>query len=526
MHLLLHARSASRVQRDFAHLLERMRQRLYPESMQVLAYYWLRTLRAERYQAVEWKTLDRLLQQAEGDECGLAAPAIQSIVELRQWVQQVRQTNHQPSARSSDLVAATREVSSEALVPYLFRLLNEWLPIEVARLLVDEPAEEPEDSGIPVLVVARAIERLLLREHLSYSTLEAMLFPGPLSPRHFYPADAEVLQDVVLFLLGRTEAPAPAKLPAALLCVAPDAPLSLAYAEAVGGAVLTVASSGSEELQVSIPRSQAAELLKADHLRITSTVVTMDGQLWQADKLQSGEQDSIVYLPAGRLRIDYSEDHARIVLPWPETHAQWSGPVSFAGRLVMFGREWHISYWEQNAQGTLLHLVFVASLPITALTPDAETRLSRSHPAEIDMAWTALERALASAWARRNLEPLEQLRRAELVPLGRALFGLCESLLTQHARSIDAIETRLKGVRYLIAGSAYGPVPWRILPAAMRKILSADRIYWPLADLFHETFEGLPEVGGDRAALDRWSSGSLRWLRVLRPGSNSPSRAA
>jgi len=490
---------ASRVERDFDCLLERMRQRLYPESMQVLTSYWLRTIRAEDYQQTEWSALDRALQQTIAGDRTLTARAVHTIASLRDWIQTIRHIHHQPSPRSS--FGPARQVSSDSLVPYLFRLLNEWLPVEVAHLLVEDD-ERFNEPGIPVAVVARAIERLLAREHLSPATLESMLLPGILSPRLVYPADTEILQDVILFLLGRTNAPAPAKLPAALMCVAPDAPLSLAYADAVTGAVLTAGSSGAAELRVSIPRSQAIELLKTDHVRITSAVVTMDGQLWQADKLQRGERDFIVYRPAGRLRIDYSADHALMVLPWPETREHWTGSVSFSGRLEMFGREWRISHWEQIAEGALLHLEFVAPLPLAALAPGAETRLFRSHPAEIDMAWTALERALAASFDRRSLEPMEQLHRAELAPLGRALFGLAESVITRRSRSTDVMDTRLEGIRYLSAAlfPIYGPIPWRILPAAVRKTLIANRMYHPFAHRFHEVFEGLPEGWGESGA--------------------------
>ncbi len=477
----------SRVERDFDCLLQRMRQRLYPESMQVLTSYWLRTVRAGAYQAAEWRALDHLFQQAIADPRTLATPAVQSLATLREWIGQIRHIDRQPSLRSQPSFGPARQVSSDSLVPYLFRLLNEWLPVEVAHLLVNATEEGPTQSGIPVVVVARAVERLLLREHLSRATLESMLFPGLLSPRFFYPADSEILQDVVLFLLGQTGAPAPARMPAALLCVSPDAPLSLPYSEAVSGAVLTAGSSGAEELHVSIPRAQALELLKTDHVRFTSAVVTMDGQLWQADKLQTGERDSIVYRPAGRLRIDYSSDHARMVLPWSETRGHWSGPVAFTDRLAMFGREWHISHWEQDTERTLLHLVFVAFLP--------RTRLARSYPAEIDMAWAALERALAESLVRRNLEPMDQLRRPELVPLGCALFGLAESVMSWRARSRNALDTRLRGIRYLSAGlfPTYGPIPWRILPERVRRALLASRIYDPLVQ---ETFQGLPEGRG------------------------------
>ena len=497
----------ARVRRDFDCLMERMHRRLYPETVHVLAFYWLKTIGLQRYQPAEWDALDQLLQEAAAGQSISVPQAVQCIADLREWIPQFRHGNGQPSRQP--MTEPTREVNSNALPLYLFRLLNEWLPVEVAHLLVSEPPERSDESGNPVIVVARAIERLLLREHLSRATQESMLLPGLLSPRFVYPADFEILQDVLLFVLGRTGASAPAKLPAALLWVAADAPLSLAYSDAVRAAILTA---GPSELHVPIPPSQATELVKKDHVRITSALVTSDGQLWHADRLQRDEQDSIIYRPAGQLRIDYSRDHARMTLPWPESRQRWSGTVSFSNRLEVFGHAWHISHWEQDSERTLLHLEFVDSLPMTAIEPGAKDRLRRSHPAAIDMAWAALERALAASMIQRNLEPVEQLRRAELVPLGRALFGLAETLMTRRLRTLDGIDRRLKGIRYLSAEllPVYGPVPWRILPEAVRRILLGAGIYGSVADLLHEVFEGLPEGQADRVPPGRYSNGPSR----------------
>jgi hypothetical protein len=522
----------SRIDRDFDCLRQRLCQRLYPETAQVLALYWLKTICGKGYQQTEWKRLDSLLQEAPPGGGVPTAAVTASIAALRGWIEQTRQMGAQRSLFAHPTAGSTRRVGPDTLVPYVFRLLNEWLPVEIARLLVDKPEERSEESGIPMLVTARAIERLLLREHLSRTTLESMLTPALLSPRLVYPADFEILQDVVLFLLGRTDAPpAPAKLPAVLLCVSPDSPFPLAYAEAVGRASLSAGPSGAEELHVPIPPSQAAELLKVDHLRITSAVVTMDGQLWLADRLQRAERDTILYRAAGRLRIDCSGEHARMVLPWHEVRWRWSGPVSFTDRLEMFGREWHISRWEQDGERTSLHLVFVASLPMAAIEAGAHARLRRSHPAAVDMAWAAMERALTASLARHSPEPVEQLRRNELIPLGRALLGLVESATNRRLRKTDAIETRVQGIRYLSADllPEYGQVPWRVLPEAVRKILLADCAHRPGAALFREVFEGLPESWGTRGPAEWWPAGSLKRLlngRALRSGTNSPSRAA
>src|SRR5262249_9009764 len=130
---------------------------------------------------------------------------------------------------------------------------------------------------------------------------------------------------------------------------------------------------------------------------------------------------------------------------------RWSGAVSFTNRMEMYGREWHISHWEQDIERTLLHLVFVATLPMTAIEPGAKSRLHRSRPAAIDMAWAALESALANSLVRRSREPVEQLRRDELVPLGRSLFGLAESVMTRRTRKLEVIDIYLKGIRCLSA---------------------------------------------------------------------------
>src|SRR6185437_14680797 len=115
-----------------------------------------------------------------------------------------------------------------------------------------------------------------------------------------------------------------------------------------------------DELHVPIAPEQTFEALAGDRIRITSRVVTMDGRWWDADKLRGGsEQNTIIYRPAAsRVRIDYSEDHARIRIPWPEPRYRFSGTTHFGPLMEMFGREWHISQWEQDAEHTWVELVF------------------------------------------------------------------------------------------------------------------------------------------------------------------------
>lgn len=461
-----------------------MRRRLYPETAQALAFYWLKTVYAAGYQREEWLALDGLLQQSVTDD---------AVVYLQGRIRGL--LNGGSAASSHAGTADSRGTPGpDILVPYVVRLLNEWLPLEVARLLVPEPEEENrQEAGIPSIAIGRAIERLLLRERLSPATLEAILHLGLFTPQFVYPADLEILRDVILFLLGRTEASTAPVLPAMLLSVAPGAPLAFNYGDAVQHAFLADGAEG-EELRVPITSDQAMHILTGDHVRITSVVVTMDGRWWQAGKLGSGEDNTVSYRPMGRLGIDYSADHARLRVPWPEERQSWPGLVSLGAPLDIFGRRWRVAQWEQDAEHAWLNLVFADALPATAIAPDAEPHLRRSKPASVDMAWTSLEDALAAAVAQNHRDPIEQLRRGELVPLGRALFALTESLMNRRSQKPEAIEARLRAVTYHSAEleESYGHIPWRVLPQAARKALLQRRLYVPLEGQIHGVFEGLP----------------------------------
>jgi hypothetical protein len=466
-----------------------MRSRRYAETLPVLVFYWFRTVLGQGYSRREWKALGDLIagfpaQNPEWDS---------AILALRTRFQQA-EVPPAPSEKSSVLESARSHLSNDVLAPYITRLLNEWLPVEVAHLLVDEPGDSSlESEGMPVFTVARGMERLLVRERLSGGTLEALLQPGLLSPALVYPADAEILQDVVLFLLGKTEGPGLPILPALLLCVPPDSPLRADYGQAVAQARM-VNLAGTEELHVPISKAQAGELLRDDRLHLGSILATMDGGWWQADRLLEDEkQDLIVYCPGGRLTIQYSGDHARLQIPWPEMRNGWSGPVSLHHIFEIFGRQWGIERWEQDPQQTRLHLVFLGTLPVSKILPLAPTGLRRSRPAAVDMAWASLENALARSFALGILEPMEQLRHPDLIPVGRALYALAESAVSHRLRDREILTKHLRAIEYLQAElvPSYGRVPWRILPETVRKRLLANRSQ---RDLWAPVFEGFPVV--------------------------------
>jgi hypothetical protein len=472
-----------------------MRQRLYPETLPVLASYWLKTVYAGGYNRKWWKELNELLKQVVREQIP-DAPSRKALAEIQTWIQQVFLTGKAPGALPPRVEPYRATLKPERLAPYISRLLNEWLPAEVARLLVNE--NEPaiaQDGGIPVLAVGRALERLLVRERLSPGTLEMLLQSEILSPQSVYPADVEMLRDVVLALLGRTSAPPLPVMPATVLAVAAGSPLPPDYREEVRHACLVQCGEG-EEVHVPIAAAQALEILKGNPVRIGSIIVTMDGRWWESEILQSGDRNLVVYKPGGRLRIDYSADHAKLDVPSPDTQLRWCGGVHFRDPFQIFGREWHASSWETDGERTWLHLVFSRAVPMAEISPPADTCSPRSRPASIDMAWAALENALAASIRQTSREPIEQLRCSDLIPLGRAIFGLVESGKNRRLAKRETLATQLRAIRYFQAevSSAYGRIPWRILPAPVQGAFLKRRSDPALLELLDEVFDALPEV--------------------------------
>ena len=482
-------------QNDLEALLVRMRHRLYPETIPVLASYWLKSVYACGHKRGWWRELSELLEQALREEF-LNSPAREALIEIQTWIQRnILLNGKMPGPVPQRLQPFRSSLRPERLAPYIGRLLNQWLSGEIARLLVDESESAiPSEDGIPVLAVGRALERLLVRERLSPGSLEMLLQPELLSPEYVYPADAEILRDVVLALLGRTQAPKPLVMPATVLSVAAGSSLPANYREAVHNASY-IQRQESEQIRVPIAAAEALEILQGDPVRIGSIIVTMDGRWWESETLESGDQYSVVYKPGGRLRIDYSGDHAKLDVPCPNTRLDWSGVVRFQDPFEIFGREWKVSSWETEGDRSWLHLVFSRALPIAEIAPTADSCFRRSRPASVDMAWAALENALAAAMFEKSREPIEQLRRSEFIPLGRAIYGLAESMKDRRLLTHETIEMQLRGIQYLQSEVSLqnGRVPWRILPARIQEGFLKRRSEPVFAELLRQVFDELPE---------------------------------
>ena len=490
----------SRAESSLESLLGRMRQRLYPETLPALASFWLRTVCSHNHNKPWWVELSSAIEQAIREE-RLDDFGRDVLVSVQDWIQRTILVGAGTTpVHRKDPGPPFRTVPAEHLASYVTRLLNEWLPAEVARLLLNESDYGlPLDGGIPVLTAASAVDGLLVRERLAPETLEMLLEPGLLSPKNIYPADVEILTDAVLALLGRLRAPAPASLPATLLGVVAASALPPDYAESVRSASL-VQSGGREELHVPITSAQALHILKMDPLRIGSVIVTMDGRSWQPSRLHSGEENVVVYAHREPLRIDFTADHAKLSVPWPEIPVRWSGAAPPREAFELFGREWQVSSWEMRREVNLLHLTFRQILPIPNSREFSDS-VRRSYGAAVDMAWSELERALSESLLQKDGAPLERLRRTDLVPLGRALYALSESVHSHWLPNQRQVENRLRAVRFHHSAifQAYGRSPWRVLPEPVKKRLSNKYLSPASIELLRETFRELPPVLAEAA---------------------------
>jgi len=467
---------------DLNFLLDRIAWRSYRESVPVLVSWWLKTVYFAGHNRVWWVELDRSIGKVLRKQ-PLEPSAAEAIRDLQTWVRQSILARHKvPEAQALLAPPFRPDLTPGQAAPVLTRVLNEWLPAEVARRLTTETEFTGSDEGgIPALTVAKVLERLLLREHYSPASLELLLEAGWDSPRYAYPADVEIFHDVVLALLGRTAAPPPPVLPATALAGG--------FADAVGRASLVSCADG-DELHVPLDEAQALELLKHDLVRLGSVVVTMDGRWWQSVRLQSGPETVIVYRPGERLRIDFTSEHARLVVPWPGGEAHWSGPVHLPDHVSLFGREWRGRAWERRAEQTWLHLEFTGVLSLPEALGGENVRPHHLRPASIEMAWSEVEQALATG----ESESIDQLHRGDLIPLAHALERLSGCLLRPWPHPRGDIERCLASVRYLHSAVAnvYGPIPWRVLSAPACTALLKKCRAEALTDLFAETFDGAP----------------------------------
>jgi hypothetical protein len=245
-----------------------MRQRLYRESVPVLASWWLKTVYYAGHNRMWWDELDTAIGRVLRNH-SLDATAEEAITDIQSWVRRAILPWHKAPDVQPLLTRPFRpDLTPDEAGWYLSRVLSEWLPGEVAWLLTTEAEfAGSNEIGMPALTIATVLERLLLREHFSPTSLELLFETEWLAPKYAYPAHIEIFRDLVLALLGRTTAPAAPILPAM--------PLAGEFADVVRQALL-VSSEDGDELHVPLDTAQALEVFRNDPVRIRSIVVTTD----------------------------------------------------------------------------------------------------------------------------------------------------------------------------------------------------------------------------------------------------------
>jgi hypothetical protein len=260
-----------------------------------------------------------------------------------------------------------------------------------------------------------------------------------------------------------------------------------------------VSSEDGDELHVPLDAPQALEVLKHDPVRIESIVVTMDGRWWESVRLQRGQEAVIAYRPGERLRIDFSCEHARLVVPWPNSEVRSPGLVHLPEHVLLFGRQWRGRAWERSADRTWLHLEFSGALTLSERLTSDNRRSHRLRPASIEIAWSEVEQALAADAP----DSVDQLHRTDLIPLVSGLERLVACLLHPWLSSRGDVERCLRSVRYLHGAVApiYGRIPWRVVPGRARTALLKTCGNMAVTDLVCEIFDGaLPDDQVSRGA--------------------------
>src|SRR5215831_6611663 len=119
---------------DVTALVERIEQRLYPESMPVLASWWLKTVYYAGHNRAWWDELDSSIKRFMARDA--RAATADPIREIQEWARQAVLAQRKVPAAQPLLSPPFRpDLTPGEAASYLSRVLNEWLPAEVARVL-------------------------------------------------------------------------------------------------------------------------------------------------------------------------------------------------------------------------------------------------------------------------------------------------------------------------------------------------------------------------------------------------------
>ena len=376
-----------RVREDLSFLLERARSRSYPETINVLVFYWLMTIR-ESYTADHWPILKAKIQRLLGPKNSLAYRETRALEQAEEWVAATG-----PSKRGSARRNLAPAFTSAQLAPpgfvsqaFLEMLFHDWLPERIlakyGRRMVpgdwesenwyEEIALCLEEILRPQVTFAdvetiRAMEKLQKRnpapvEHIlewrrrRQAGLESLVTVPLHDAGAVDPKQREILNDVILYLLGVASAapataagygwffPAPIgeSLPPDAAAQVSEYPLPPEYASA---------STLFMPFKKWTGLPQPGDRLKP--LSIHSALLTPDGRVWEAHHLEqaAGATPGVVYCAAGKIDVKATAQGFLLRVPvvsWPD---EISAQFSQQHDLELYGGRWHMKQFEVSLTG-------------------------------------------------------------------------------------------------------------------------------------------------------------------------------
>ena len=376
------------VRRDVRALAERVRRRSYPDTMLVGVFYWLLTLR-EVYSEEHWPVLKREIERILGSGAGLASPELPAFKRALEWIQLSGPTN-QKSVRRNNLVPP---FSSEHLAPpdfvaqaFLERVLNEWLPErllekygtrvvspgwtieswyeEVATCLEEilrPMASFPDVETVQRLDKIRGLpptptDDILRWRRKRQATLESLVRVSLADAAAVDPKDREILNDIVLYLLGVTEPPPAAEPGYAWLFPGPlGANLPSDLAQQVCEYPLPAAYASSPSLFIPIKRWRLLDPLvdRIHPLRIQSILLTPDGRIWESQQLEqdAGSPPGVMYRAIGKINVEPTAQGLFLRVPISSWPAEISPDLADRMSFDLYHRRWRMRRIEASADG-------------------------------------------------------------------------------------------------------------------------------------------------------------------------------
>lgn len=325
---------------DLNSLRERVRSRNYPDTINVLVFYWLMTVR-ETYTPEHWPILRKEARKLAGSTGSLTLDEVRAVQQAAQWIESTRPSTGKMLRRHNFVPAFTSgqfappDFISQA---FLETLLNDWLPERVLERYGRRHVPVDWNNESAYEEIALCLEDML-RPHFVFPDLETLhaidrvqrrpptpleeivqwrrrrqaglesLVRVPLKDANAIdPKQREILNDVILYMLGVTGAPPEPEPGYAWLFPAP-----------LGGSLPDDAAEQVAEFPLPAGYTSAAELLirftkwqtqgrSNDGVRplsIRSTLLTPDGRIWQAHHLeqQAGSPPGIFYRAAGKIDV-------------------------------------------------------------------------------------------------------------------------------------------------------------------------------------------------------------------------------